>query len=29
MKFMSFLNKIKPHKVVADVFNYKYVIAGK
>lgn len=26
---MSFLNNIKPHKVVADAFNYKYVIAGR
>lgn len=26
---MSFLKNLKPHNVVADVFNYKYVIAGR
>lgn len=26
---MSFLKNIKPHKVVADAFNYKYVVAGR
>lgn len=26
---MSILNNIKPHKVEADVFSYKYVIAGR
>lgn len=26
---MSFLKNLKPHKVVADAFNYKYVIAGR
>lgn len=26
---MGLLDDIKPHKVVADVFNYKYVLAGR
>lgn len=26
---MSFLKNLRPHKVVADAFNYKYVIAGR
>ena len=26
---MSFLKNLKPHKVVVDAFNYKYVFAGR
>lgn len=26
---MSILNKIQPHKVVADIFQYKFILAGR
>lgn len=29
MKIMSRFANLKPHKVIADVFNYKYIVAGR